>query len=216
MKAPPFEFDRQRAFTDLGTRVLSRFLMTRPRALRVENVEDDWDYQRRDIDLIWYRAIRGFERTAVEIKCDAHFGTDEALARSPDYPYYTLRTDNFAVETLSNDQAGTPGWVFGSQADMLLYYFVAIQRTLADIEMMWAAGEDFLLAHLAVEHDRLYVIDLPELRAWFEPVQHAYPEVAALNRGYRTLSRLVPCQDVVKAIRHCHVIDGVYRELELI
>lgn len=209
--SPTFEFDRQLRFTDLGTSILSRFLMGRPHARRIENVEADPRFQRRDIDLIGYRALRGFERTAVEIKCDAHFGADEAMIRSAEYPYCAARTDNFAVETVSNDRTGSHGWIFGSQADMLLYYFAAIPRTLAELEAMWAVGEEFTLARLGIEADRLYVIDLNELRGWFEGVQNAYHEVAAQNQGYPTLSCLVPCRDVVNAIRHCHVIDGVYR-----
>jgi len=210
-EGPRFEFDRQRRFTDLGTRILSRFLMRRPRSLRLENVEHDRSFQRRDIDLIWHRAIRGHEQTTLEIKCDAHVGVDEALARSDPYPYYALRTDNFAVETVSNDGSGTPGWVFASEAEMLLYYFVAIPRTVAEIEELSRIGEDYLLANLGVVGDRLYVLDLSELRNWFTTVQNNYREVAAQNEGYRTLSRLAPCQDVVNAIKHCRVFDDVYQ-----
>jgi hypothetical protein len=205
-----FDFGRQLRLTDIGTLILTRFLATRPGSRRIENVEADRDYQRRDIDLIWYRAIRGFERTAVEIKCDAHAGTDEALIRSPDHIYYAQRTDNFAIETVSNDTTGSPGWILGSQADMLLYYFVAIPRTAVEIEAAWSTGADRLLAGLGITGDRLYVIDLHELRGWFEGAQHQYREVAAQNPSYRTLSRLVPCQDVVQAISHCHVFDEVY------
>ncbi|MGH2593952.1 MAG: hypothetical protein ACRDGG_10610 [Anaerolineae bacterium] len=206
-----FEFERQRRFTDLGTRILSRFLMRRPRSLRLENVEHDRNFQRRGIDLIWHRAIRGHEQTTVEIKCDAHAGADEALARSTGYPFYALNTRNFAIETVANDNLGTPGWIFSSQADMLLYYFAAIPRTVAEIEELSRIGEDDLLANLGIAGDRLYVLDLPELRDWFTAVQHNYREVAAQNEGYRTLSRLAPCQDVVNAIKHCHVFDDVYQ-----
>ncbi|HEY4688335.1 MAG TPA: hypothetical protein VIK33_03415 [Anaerolineae bacterium] len=211
----PFEFDRQRRLTDIGTLILSRFLAMRPGSLHIENVESDRDFQRRDIDLIWHRAIRGWERTTVEIKCDAHAGDDEALIRSARHPYYARRTDNFALETVSNDVSGSPGWVFASEADVLLYYFAAIPRTIDEIEEWWALGEEYLLATLGIVSDRLYVIDLPELRRWFEAVQGNYREVAAQNDTYRTLSRLVPCDDVVEAIRHCHVVTDVYRAVTI-
>jgi len=209
--ALPFEFNRQRLLTDVGTLIVSRFLASRPRSVRVENVESERDYQRRDIDLVWHRAIRGRERTTVEIKCDAHAGDDEALIQSARHPYYQPRTDNFAIETVSNDATGSPGWVFGSEADVLLYYFAAVPRTVAEIEEWWTVGEEHLLATLDIRDDRLYVLDLPELREWFRPVQARYREVAAQNEGYRTLSRLVPCADVVQAVRHCHVFDDVYQ-----
>ena len=206
-----FEFNRQRLLTDVGTLILSRFLQTRPRSLRVENVESDRDYQRRDVDLIWHRAIRGWERTTVEVKCDAHAGEDDRLIQAREYPYYERRTGNFAVETVSNDVTGRPGWVFASEARMLLYYFVAVPRTPSEIEAGWTVGEEFVLLSLGVTGDRLYVLDMAELREWFAGVQEGYREVSAQNEGYRTLSRLVPCQDVVSSIRHCHVIEDVYR-----
>ena len=208
-----FEFSRQRLLTDVATLILSRFLAQRPGSLRIENVEADPEYRRRDIDLIWHRALPGRERTTVEIKCDAHAGDDEALIASPAHPYYQKRTDNFAIETVSNDVSGAPGWLFGSEADMLLYYFAAIPRTIREIEEWWTVGEEYLLATLGLAGDRLYVIDLPELSRWFAGVQSDYREIAAQNEGYRTLSRLVPCQDVVRHVRHCHVFDGVYREV---
>ncbi len=210
-KEPLFEFERQRLFTDVGTLILSRFLRTRPHSLRVENVERDPGYRRRDIDLRWHRAISGREITMVEIKCDAHAGTDDALIQSGDYPYYARRTDNLAIETVSSDATGSPGWIFGSEAEMLLYYFAAIPCTVPEIEGWLAKGEAHLLAHLGITGDRLYVIDLAELRGWFEGVQQDYREVSAQNEGYRTLSRLVPCADVVDAVRHCYVFDDVYR-----
>lgn len=210
-RALSFDFDRQRLFTDVGTLILSRFLALRPRSIRIENVEADRAFQRRDIDLIWHRAIRGWERTTVEIKCDAHAGSDEALIQSAAYPYYARRTENFAVETMSNDVSKSPGWVYGSEAEVLLYYFAAIPRTVDELTEWWTAGEEYLLANLGVEGDRLYVLDLPELRAWFTPAQETYREVAAQNDTYRTLSRLVPCRDVVSAVKHCHVLDDVYR-----
>jgi hypothetical protein len=209
--SPTFDFDRQRQYTNVGTLILTRFLMSRPRSLRVENVEGDRSFQRRDIDLIWHRAIGGHERTAVEIKCDTHAGTDEQLIQSLAHPYYARRTDNFAIETISNDVSGSPGWVFGSDADVLLYYFAAIPRTLTELEALDTVGEEHVLANLGITGDRLYVIDLLELRNWFAGVQANYREVAAQNEGYRTLSRLVACQEVVDALQHCYVFDEVYR-----
>ncbi|HLF26069.1 MAG TPA: hypothetical protein VJG32_07025 [Anaerolineae bacterium] len=206
-----FEFDRQRLFTDVGTLILSRFLMLRPRSLQLENVELDREFQRRGVDLIWRRAIPGHEQTLVEIKCDTHAGTDETLARSAEYPYYGLATSNFALETVANDVVGKPGWVFGSGADMLLYYFAAIPRTIGEIEELWTAGEEYLLANLNLSGDLLYVIDLPMLREWFVGVQQAYREIAAQNTSYRTRSRLVPCRDVLDAIEHCRLVEDVYR-----
>lgn len=210
---PLFEFDKQRLLTDVGTLILSRFMMVRPHTLRVENVESDRAYQRRDIDLIWHRDIPGHEVTTVEIKCDAHAGTDDALTQSDAYPYYARRTGNFAIETVSNDVSNAPGWVFASEADMLLYYFVAVPRSAPELADGLKQSEDRLLADLGVVADRLYVLDLPELRNWFVDIQGGYREVAAQNEGYRTLSRLVPCQDVVDALRHCHIYEDVYQSV---
>jgi len=96
---------------------------------------------------------------------------------------------------------------------MLLYYFVAVPCTPSEIEEWRTAGEEHLLLNLRITGDRLYVLDMVELREWFAGVQERYREVPAQNEGYRTLSRLVPCEDVVEAVRHCHVIEDVYQSV---
>jgi hypothetical protein len=79
----------------------------------VRNVEDDKDYQTRDIDLLCTLEVRGNEKTvAIEVKGDtkAH------------------ETGNFFFETVSNAALGTQGCFLKSQADLLFYYLLRTDR----------------------------------------------------------------------------------------
>lgn len=77
--------------------------------VKIENVEDDPNFQRLDVDLIW-TTHKG--RYQIEVKGDRYH-----------------KTGNFFLETHSNKEKGTPGCFMYTQADLLFYYFV-VPRTL--------------------------------------------------------------------------------------
>ena len=83
---------------------IEAWLRTKPETIDVVNVENDPDYQRRDIDLIW---ITQTGQMLVEIKGDRW-----------------EKTRNFFFETHSNQEKGTPGCFLYTEADWLFYYFV--------------------------------------------------------------------------------------------
>ncbi len=72
--------------------------------LSVQNVEDDPDFQRVDVDLLWTTRKRPYK---VEIKGDRWH-----------------RSGNFFFETRSNEEKGTPGCFLYTEADLLFYYFL--------------------------------------------------------------------------------------------
>ncbi|MEH2248444.1 hypothetical protein [Nostoc sp.] len=79
-------------------------LCSQPETISVVNVEDDPDYQRRDIDLIWTTQN---SQILIEIKGDRW-----------------NKTRNLFFETKSNLEKGTPGCFLYTEADWLFYYFV--------------------------------------------------------------------------------------------
>jgi hypothetical protein len=139
---------------------IEQWLRAKPETTLVRNVEDDPEHMRRDIDLIYeYADRRGrTRRVAIEIKGDRWH-----------------RTGNFFLETVSNEQRGTPGCFLYSAADYLFYYFVLIRK--------------------------LYIIPMRPAREWFRAHMAAYPErrtTTPLGDGefYNTVGRLVPCADL--------------------
>lgn len=83
------------------------YLRKNSETLNVINVENDPEYQGKDIDLIW---ITHDKTLTIEVKGDRWDNTG-----------------NFFFETLSNKEKGTPGCFIYSQADLLYYYFTRIK-----------------------------------------------------------------------------------------
>ncbi len=99
------------ATTDLGTKHIVHYLGRRADTKKIENVEADVDYQKKDIDLLWHRTVHGVEKICtVEVKVDNYF-----------------RTGNYFLETISNVEKGTPGCFLYSQAHYLFYYFLEVE-----------------------------------------------------------------------------------------
>ncbi|MBI2107280.1 hypothetical protein HYT57_04830 [Candidatus Woesearchaeota archaeon] len=86
--------------------VVCLYLNSLKKTIKVKNVEDDKECQKKDIDLIWiYKKRNSNLMISVEVKTDR----------------YT--TGNFWLETLSNEKFGTPGCFIKSEAKYLFYYF---------------------------------------------------------------------------------------------
>jgi hypothetical protein len=83
---------------------IEAWLCSKPETISVVNVEDDPNYQCRDIDLIW---TTHSGEILIEIKGDRW-----------------NKTRNLFFETHSNLERGTPGCFMYTEADWLFYYFV--------------------------------------------------------------------------------------------
>jgi len=83
---------------------IEAWLRSLRQTLNVQNVENDPDFQKMDVDLLWTTDKGCYQ---VEIKGDRWH-----------------QTGNFFFETHSNWEKGTPGCFLYTQADLLFYYFV--------------------------------------------------------------------------------------------
>jgi hypothetical protein len=71
---------------NLGTELIFNFLQNQKSTIKIINVENDIDYQKKDIDLIKIRELNSeVKETAIEIKVDNYY-----------------RTGNYFFETLRN------------------------------------------------------------------------------------------------------------------
>ncbi|MDF5707950.1 MAG: hypothetical protein PUP90_09800 [Nostoc sp. S4] len=83
---------------------IEAWLWGKPETISLNNVENDPNYQHRDIDLIWTTQTG---KILIEIKGDRW-----------------NKTRNLFFETDSNLEKGTPGCFMYTEADWLFYYFV--------------------------------------------------------------------------------------------
>ena len=113
MRSEFAEFSTRNEDAKEASRRVEGFLRSCVKVLDVRNVEDDREYQLRDIDLLCTLKTDSGERTiSIEIKGDrkAHV------------------TGNFFFETVSNEALETEGCFLKSQADLLFYYLMETDR----------------------------------------------------------------------------------------
>jgi hypothetical protein len=119
--------------------------------------------QRRGIDRIAIDDL-GHE-VAIDYKCDER----------------AQWTGNVFMETVSVDTRRTPGWLYTSDADWILYFVVP---------------------------EVVYAFSLSKLRAEIEGWIKRYREVPAKNRSYRTLGVLVPLREARRAAEYVASISA--------
>jgi len=101
-----YTFAEKDKFSKKGIDVVCDYLNSLKKTIEVKNVENDKNYQKNDIDLIWvYKKDNTSLMISIEVKTDK----------------YT--TGNFWLETLSNEEFGTLGCFLKSKAKYLFYYF---------------------------------------------------------------------------------------------
>ena len=91
---------------------VSSWLQSLSETVSVKNVENDREYQKKDIDLLWtFKKDEKIVTRTVEIKADRYYNTG-----------------NYFFETVSNAGKGTPGCFMYSEADFLFYYFIEVRE----------------------------------------------------------------------------------------
>ncbi len=95
-----------------GTLDIEIYLKKLPETVKVVNVEDETNYRKKDIDLIWNRNIGSqIIETKIEVKTDRY-----------------ARTGNYFLETISNESKNTLGCFLYTEADLVFYYFIEIKE----------------------------------------------------------------------------------------
>lgn len=114
-----YDFHEQVSIGEQGQKVVESYLNSLPNVLKVVDVSDIPKFQAAGIDVIWKEKQDSLEkRVRGEVKTDT----------------WISRTGNFFLETTSNVERDTLGWVFGSLADRLLYLSWG-DAVLYDLEM---------------------------------------------------------------------------------
>jgi len=102
-----YTFDEKDEFSKNGIKSVCSYLNTLKKTIEIKNVEDDKEYQKNGIDLVWiYRKGKNNVMISIEVKTDKYI------------------TGNFWLETLSNERIGTLGCFVKCKARYLFYYFI--------------------------------------------------------------------------------------------
>jgi len=102
-----YTFEEKDEFSKKGIQIVDNYLMSLKKTISVKNVENDPNYQKNDIDLVWV-----YKKDDHEIMISIEVKTDK----------YT--TGNFWLETISNKRLNTPGCFIKSKAKYIFYYFI--------------------------------------------------------------------------------------------
>lgn len=108
MKLNEYEMKPMLEIAQKASSEIEKYLNSMSETIAVINVEDDKDFQKQDVDLLWIHKGSNTEyMRKVEIKGDRYY-----------------KTGNFFLETESNREKGTPGCFLYTEADYIFYYFI--------------------------------------------------------------------------------------------
>lgn len=84
--------------------------------------------------------------------------------------YRSLYKKDLLIETISNDQKDSPGWILYSEADWLIYLYEPLEDLIG------------------------YKISMPVLKKWWKYNKHrrAWKKKKVPNKGYNTINRVIP------------------------
>lgn len=161
-----------------------------PFTVKVVDVRKDEEFQRKDIDYIWYREDNGED---IEGRIGIEIGDRYSKIDGRDCFWVTIEvkgdtqhdTGNCFFETASNVQRGTKGCFLITKADFIFYYFIDINK--------------------------LYVIPMVEAKKWFKENIDKFGEARVFNIAgsgrYESRGRKVPRRDLEREVKGVKVID---------
>ncbi len=143
----------------------------------IHNKQEDMNRERREMFIIkqWLGGLFGFlfEDVSLEEQMEgkdlcANGAFYEVKIRDPKYRTYFKQ--DLLIETISNSEKDSPGWIYYSKADWLLWIFKPIKDL---------AG---------------YLISMKELQRWwrFNQFKYEWKTREAYNEGYITINKEVP------------------------
>jgi site-specific DNA-methyltransferase (adenine-specific) len=204
----------------IGTVIVERYLRALPGTVDVVNVEDNPDYQRRDVDLLW-RVMEGdaVRERRIEVKVDRYIAPDDTTPST----FARRDTGHFALETVSNDGRGSPGCFLYTTAHDLYYYYLAVSNSPVEVLRYREDGDVAgLLERLKVVRDVLYVLPVQPARDWFLRHKDEFADWETGTMGergesgqplYRTQGKKVPRQRVMAEVPGVQELPDLFRQV---
>jgi len=209
----------------IGAAIIERYLWALPGTVDVVNVEDNPDYQRRDVDLLWRVLAEDGDTVRerrIEVKVDRYIAPDDTA-----WGTFSRRdTGNLALETVSNvrptlpgnDGRGSPGCFLYTTAHDLYYYYLAVSNSPVEVHRYYEDNDvDGILARLKVVRDVLYVLPVQPTRDWFLRRQDEFLDWETGTAGvsgqalYRTQGKKVPRPRVLAEVPGVQEIPSLFQ-----
>ena len=149
-------------------------------------------------------------RREIKVKADPYFGTDTSKIRDRSLTFYRQDTGSYAFEVVANAATREPGWMLGSQADELYYYYLTLTQEEGDVRALLSERDEVFFSEIAVERDDLLILPMAETRAWFETHADHYPPRPVAIGGSSSWYRLVPRVDAQRQLEGVRIIGSIF------
>jgi len=143
----------------------------------------------------------GGQHIGVKVKADSYYGIDPSKIADRDLLYYRASTDSYGLEVIADSNTRQPGWVQCSRADQLFYYSIALGQTEDEVAALMEEPDEVFFGELRVERDDLRVMPMQGLRTWFEKSAERFTPRPVLTDGRSAWYRIVPREEVDKAVQ---------------
>ncbi len=194
----------------VADRIVGRHL-TRSGATGLLVVESEFDpLKRAGVDVVCTKDGRSLR---VKVQPDPYFGTDPGKCADQTLAYYRKPAGAYALETIAHHVTREPGWMLGSTADDLYYYFLAISQPEDEVAALMDESDGVFFSELAVDRDELHVLPMAALRAWFAPNAERYMSRPVAHGDHSGWCRIVPVAEVAGAVAGISVTPGVFARL---
>ena len=143
------------------------------------------------------------------VKPDVYFGQDRTKIGDHELPFYREDTGCYALETVADVATRSPGWVFSSPANQILYLLLAVDQGLDEVVDLLGGRCERLESGLSVERSELHALPMLPVRKWFEKVHERYPARPVTAGSTASWVRLVPREDVFTAVEGVRILGPV-------
>ena len=195
----------------VGARILARYLGNVGGAAS-QIVSGFATFAVRGIDLTY--SEDGVRRSA-KIKADPYFGTDAAKIGDRSLSFYRADTGMAALQAVADSATKQPGWIVGSDADDLCYYYLALAQAEDEVHALLGEPDEVFFSELRVERDDLIIIPMAQAREWFEANADAYPPRPVFLGATSAWYRLVPRAVLQSELPGVRIVGPVFASVAL-
>jgi hypothetical protein len=157
--------------------------------------------------------LQGSENRRLKLKADPYYGTDSRKVADRSLSFYRSDAGSYAFEAIANTATREPGWTLASDADDLYYYYLALAQSPEDVQALMSEREEVFLSELLVERDELVILPMQPVREWFETHHPEYTPRPVMHGDGASWYRLVPRQDVERAVTGIRTVGSIFAAL---
>jgi len=162
------------------------------------------------VDLV---TLLGSDSRRIKVKADPYFGTDAEKIADRALTFYRSDAGSFAFEALASTATREAGWTLTSDADDLYYYYLALAQGPEEVSALMSERNEVFFSELVVARDELVILPMQPVREWFQEHHSEYTPRPVMHDDAAAWCRLVPRQDVERAIDGIHTVGPIFASL---